>query len=69
MSWTLRLRWVATRANAVEDIFRTLRAGQRLHGDIGIGQDAAHRLGNGSGELPGALESDGARESDGKSAK
>ena len=37
------------RANAVEDVFGMLRTGQRLHGYVGIRQDAVNRFGHRSG--------------------
>ena len=36
-------------ANAVEDIFSMLRARDRLHGYIRVGQNAVNRLGDGGG--------------------
>ena len=53
-------------ANAVENIFRALGARQRLHGDVGIGKDVANRGGHGFDQLLGALEGDGAGETNGK---
>ena len=38
-------------ANAVENVFRALGAGQRLHGDVSAGQNAVHGLGNGVDQL------------------
>ena len=40
--------------------------GKRLHGHVGVGKNLAHGLGHGSGQLAGALESHGARESHGE---
>src|SRR6202034_4681605 len=48
--------------DAIENILGTWRARERLHGDVGIGQDAVNRLRHGRGQLAGALESDGARQ-------
>ena len=53
-------------ANAVEDIFRALGARQRLHGDVGIGKNAAHRGGDRFHQLLGTLEGDGAGQTDGE---
>src|ERR1700728_3276548 len=53
-------------SDAIENILRTLRAREWLHGDVGIGQDAVNRLRHGGGQLAGALESDGARQPDGE---
>ena len=47
-------------ANAVEDIFRTLGARQRLNGHVGIGKDVAHRDCDGFDKLLGTLEGYGA---------
>src|ERR1700688_1502870 len=54
------------RADAVEDVFRMLGARQRLHGHVGVGQDAVHCLGDCGRQLAGALKSYGARQSYGE---
>src|ERR1700687_1065250 len=54
------------RADAVEDVFGMLGARQRLHGHVGVGQDAMHRLGDRGRQLAGALKSYGARQSHGE---
>ena len=46
--------------NAVEDIFGSLRAGQWLHGYVGVGKDAVDGVGDGGHQLFGALEGYGA---------
>src|SRR5580700_8080445 len=52
--------------NAVEDIFRTLGAGQRLNGDVSVGENAVDGCRYGGHQLLGALEGDGAGEADGE---
>src|SRR5258708_6959134 len=54
------------RANAVKNIFRTLRARQRLHGYIGVGKNAVNCGGHGFHQLFGALKSNRAREAYGE---
>ena len=53
-------------ANTVEDIFRTLGAGQRLNGDVGVGKNTVDRGDDRCDQLFGALEGYGAGEADGK---
>src|ERR1700686_2152613 len=53
-------------ADAVEDVFGMLGARQRLHGHVGVGQDAVHCLGDCGRQLAGALKSYGARQSYGE---
>ena len=53
-------------ANAVEDVLRTGRARQGLHGYVGVGKNLVNSVGHGGSQLAGALESDGARESYGE---
>ena len=54
------------RANAVENIFGALGAGQWLHGHVGVGQDAVDGGGYGGHQLLGTLEGYGAGEAYGE---
>src|SRR5579864_353132 len=53
-------------ANAIENIFRTLGARQRLHGDVSIGKDAVNGFSRGCHQLARALKGHGTRQADGK---
>jgi len=50
--------------NAVEDVFRTLGARERLNGDIGVGEDAMNCLGYGFDQLLRALKCNSAGKAD-----
>src|ERR1700722_9181005 len=53
-------------SDPVEDVLRTLRARNRLHGHVGVGQDAVDGFRHRGSQLARALEGHGARQSYGE---